>query len=103
MFGEQQPRTAEIVLRPAVPAGQVRGRVLDLQGTPVNAQITVASETGSPAVSQVIVAASDGSFELDLVPGRYVVRFEHAAFAPQRRSIVVKDKGVVILNIALIR
>lgn len=102
-FGEQQPRTAEIVLRPAVPAGQVRGRVLDLQGTPVNAQITVASETGSPAVSQVIVAASDGSFELDLVPGRYVVRFEHAAFAPQRRSIVVKDKGVVILNIALIR
>jgi hypothetical protein len=38
-----------------------------------------------------------------LAPGRYVVRFEHADFAPQRRNIVVKDKGVVILNIALIR
>lgn len=101
--GQEPPRSAEIVLRPAVPAGQVRGRVLDLQGLPVSARITVANETGSSAASEVVVAASDGSFELDLVPGRYVVRFEHDAFAPQRRSIVVKDKGVVILNIALIR
>jgi hypothetical protein len=103
-FGPEQPRTSEIVLRPAVPAGQVRGKVLDLQGMPVVAQVKVNGDGGSrPGSEQVVVVAPDGSFELDLTPGRYLVRFEHADFAPQRRSIVVKDKGVVILNIALVR
>ncbi len=103
-FGPEQPRTSEIVLRPAVPAGQVRGKVLDLQGMPVVAQVKVNGDGGSrPGSEQVVIVAPDGSFELDLTPGRYLVRFEHADFAPQRRSIVVKDKGVVILNIALVR
>jgi hypothetical protein len=102
------PRNSEIVMRPAVPAGQVRGKVLDLQGNPVAAQVTITTEatkssTQQAAAPQTSVVAADGSFELDLAPGRYVVRFEHADFAPQRRNIVVKDKGVVILNIALIR
>lgn len=100
----EQTSASEIVLRPAVPAGQVRGKVLDLQGNPVAAQVKVngdgRSQTGT---EQIITVAADGSFELDLVPGRYLVRFEHAEFAPQRRSIVVKNKGVIILNIALIR
>lgn len=105
---KDKPRTSEIVMRPAVPAGQVRGKVLDLQGNPVIAQVTITSEaakasTQQPAAPQASTVAADGSFELDLAPGRYVVRFEHADFAPQRRNIVVKDKGVVILNIALIR
>lgn len=92
-----QERRVELVLRPAVPAGQVRGKVLDLYGNPVMARVTV-----NPGALDVPVA-SDGAFELDLAPGRYTVRFEHPNFAPQRRTIVVKNRGVVILNIGLLR
>lgn len=98
-----KPRTPEIMLRPAVPAGQVRGKVLDLQGNPVVARVTILGEGANKASELTVTVAADGSFELDLAPGRYVVRLEHADFAAQRRNIVVKDKGVVILNIALIR
>ncbi len=104
-LAKEQPRSSELVLRPSVPAGQVRGKVLDLQGKPVAAQVSITSEAGgpNPPAPQTVAVAADGSFELDLAPGRYVVRFEHGDFAGQRRTIVVKDKGVVILNIALIR
>jgi Carboxypeptidase regulatory-like domain len=95
--GAAETRSAELVLRPAVPAGQVRGKVLDLQGNPITAQVTVKPGELSSTT------ALDGSFELDLAPGRYTVRFEHPSFAPQRRTIVVKDRGVVILNISLVR
>jgi hypothetical protein len=96
-LGPGEPRTAELVLRPAVPAGQVRGKVLDLQGMPILAQVRV-----SPGDLNLTVAL-DGSFELDLAPGRYTLRFDHPEFAPQRRTIVVKDRGVVIINIGLVR
>lgn len=92
---DTKPR--EIVMRPAVPAGQVRGRVLDLQGHPVTAKIHV-----SPG-DVVIDVQPDGSFELELAPGTYTVKFEHADFSPQQRKIQVYDRGVVILNIGLIR
>lgn len=98
-----KPRSPEIMLRPAVPAGQVRGKVLDLQGNPVVAKVTILGDASNKADELSVVVAADGSFELDLAPGRYVVRLEHPDFAPQRRNVVVKDKGVVILNIALIR
>lgn len=90
-------RTAEIVMRPAVPAGQLRGKVLELNGTPVPAQITI-----TPGEHTVAVRA-DGSFELELPPGKYTVVFEHEDFRKQQRKIRVHDRGVVILNIALIR
>lgn len=95
--GSQEPRQSEIMLRPAVPAGQVRGKVLDLKGQPVAAQIRI-----TPG-DQLISVQADGSFELELTPGNYVVKFEHADFATQQRRIRVYDRGVVILNIALIR
>jgi hypothetical protein len=90
-------RTREIVLHPSVPAGQVRGRVLDLGGTPVPASIRI-----TPGDHQ-FEAASDGSFTLELAPGRYTLELQHPGFAPQQRVIVVRERGVVILNIALVR
>lgn len=87
----------EIVLRPAVPAGQVRGKVVDLGGRAIAAMITV-----SPG-DQVISVSADGSFELELPPGDYSVEFEHQDYSTQRRTIHVADRGVVILNIALTR
>lgn len=92
-----EPRSAELVLRPAVPAGQVLGKVLDLHGYPIMATITV-----NPG-ERHLTAAADGSFVIDLAPGRYTLRFEHPNFVPQRRTVVVKDRGAVILNIGLVR
>jgi hypothetical protein len=96
-FGDQDERTREIVLHESVPAGQLRGRVLDLQGKPLGATIRV--EPGG----QQVRAQADGSFDLDLSPGRYTVTFRNEGFSPQKRTITVKNRGVVILNIALTR
>jgi hypothetical protein len=96
-LGDEAERRTEIVLRPSVPAGQVRGKVLDLKGNPVAAKITITPGDHSLTVS------ADGSFELELPPGKYTVVFEHEDFRKQRRRIRVHDRGVVILNIALLR
>lgn len=88
-------RSREIVLHPSVPAGQVRGRVLDLGGTAVPASIRI-----TPGDHQ-LEAGSDGSFTIELAPGRYTLELQHPGFAPQQRVIVVRERGVVILNLAL--
>jgi 5-hydroxyisourate hydrolase-like protein (transthyretin family) len=94
-YAEGEDRSSEVVLYPALPAGQVRGAVLDLSGNPVAAKITI-----TPGDHEVDVK-EDGSFELELTPGRYTVRFHHADYKNQMRVVVVEDRGVVILNIAL--
>ncbi|MEN9579861.1 MAG: hypothetical protein RJA70_2870, partial [Pseudomonadota bacterium] len=94
-IAEGKSRVVEVMLRPSVPAGQVRGKVLDLKGNPVKATLRI-----SPG-DQLIETQADGSFELELAPGRYTVRFEHEDFGSQRRTISVQNRGVVILNIAL--
>lgn len=94
-YAEGAERSAEIVMYPALPAGQVRGAVLDLAGNPVVATIEI-----TPGDQEMVVNA-DGTFELELSPGKYTVRFRHEDFKNQRRVIVVQDRGVVILNIAL--
>lgn len=90
-------RVHEVVLLPSVPAGQVRGRVLDLTGEPIAAVVTVAPG------KHTVEVGPDGSFALDLAPGRYTVKFRHPDFSTQYRKVTVHDRGVVILNIALTR
>lgn len=92
---ESEEQKLELVLYPSLPAGQVRGKVLDLAGAPVQATVTF-----SPGDKTAEVGA-DGSFTIDLPPGKYTVRFEHPDFPNQKRSIKIVDKGVVVLNIAL--
>jgi hypothetical protein len=94
-YTEGAERNAEVVMYPALPAGQVRGAVLDLAGNPVVATIEI-----TPGDHEMVVN-EDGTFELELAPGRYTVRFRHDDFKNQRRVVVVQDRGVVILNIAL--
>lgn len=94
-YAEGKDRNSEIVMYPALPAGQVRGAILDLSGRPVAAKITI-----TPGDVEIQVQ-EDGSFELELAPGNYTVRFSHDDFKNQKRDIVVQDRGVVILNIAL--
>jgi hypothetical protein len=94
-YAEGEERSREVVLYPALPAGQVRGAVLDLSGKPIPASITITPGDHEVAVKE------DGSFELELAPGRYTVRFNHPDYKNQMRVVVVEDRGVVILNIAL--
>src|SRR5690606_22559345 len=94
-YAEGAERNAEVVMYPALPAGQVRGAVLDLAGNPVVATIEI-----TPG-DHVVEVNADGSFELGISPGKYTVRFRHDDFKNQRRVVVVQDRGVVILNIAL--
>jgi hypothetical protein len=94
-LAEGQQSAGEIVLRPAVPAGQVRGKITDLRGGPLAATIRI-----EPGGHQNQVGA-DGSFELELAPGQYEVVIERDGFASQRRRIQIRDRGVVILNIGL--
>jgi hypothetical protein len=88
-------RQKELVLYSAVPAGQVRGTIVDLQGRPVAAKITI--DPGN----QVLEVPPDGTFNIELKPGEYRLRAEHPDFSPQGRVIVVVERGVVILHIAL--
>lgn len=87
----------ELSMYQAVPAGQVRGHVRDYQGNPVSARILI-----TPGSHEVELSA-DGSFSVDLEPGRYSLRFLADGYAPQMRTILIRDKGVVVLDIALER
>lgn len=93
--GPGRDRQVELVLYATVPAGQVRGTVVDLKGHPVLATITI-----DPGNS-IVEVGPDGTFNIELKPGEYRLRAEHPDFAPQGRVIVVVERGVVILHIAL--
>jgi len=82
----------EILLRPAVPAGELRGLVRALDGTPVAARVHVVG------TDQEATTAADGSFSLQVPPGGYTVEVESAGYAPQRRTVRVENRGVTILN-----
>ncbi len=94
-FKKGQERQGEMVMYPAVPAGQVKGSVRDLRGKGISAKISI-----SPG-NLTIAVEPNGEFELELAPGRYTIQFEHPDFARQRRIVRVQNRGVVILNIAL--
>jgi hypothetical protein len=95
-FGEDEKREKEVILYPSLPAGQVKGEVRDLKGNPLpETKITI-----SPG-DKVVDVSEEGTFSLELAPGRYTVRFDHPDLSAQKRVIRVQDRGVVILNIAL--
>ncbi len=85
----------ESVLYESVPGGQLRGKVLNLRGEAVRAEITI-----MPGDQRIEVGA-DGFFTVDLAPGTYRVQFKHPGHRTQMRHIRVQDKGVVVVNIAL--
>lgn len=79
------------------PHGVVRGLVRDYDGTPVRATIRV-----TPG-SRTTQASADGSFELELEPGRYRVTVTAQGFASQDREITLSTGEVTILNVDLRR
>ena len=96
-FETAEQKFAELTIYPAVPAGEVKGRVLSLSGQGLKARISI-----SPG-NKKLETGEDGSFSLELKPGRYTLIFRHKNYGQQRRTIYLKDRGVVVLDIALSR
>jgi hypothetical protein len=84
-------------LEAKLPEGQIRGRVRDLAGRPLRAQIEV-----SP-LSLTLSTDDDGAFTLDVPPGDYSVRVVARGYEAQVRPALVEKDGVTILVVDLRR
>jgi hypothetical protein len=76
--------------------GQIRGNVRSLKGAPLHATVVVLPEGIRSATNE------DGSFALDVAPGRHEVRLRAAGYKPQSRHALVDGGGITILNVELI-
>jgi hypothetical protein len=81
----------------ALPPGQLRGFVRSFGGKPVAATLTI------EPLGQTITAGDNGSFEIDVAPGKYEVVVRAAGYREQRRSVTIEEGGVLILNVDLRR
>jgi hypothetical protein len=88
-------QVSEVVLYKALPRGAIEGRITDYRGAPLVATIRV-----TPGDYQV-TSSEDGSFQVELAPGRYTLTFEAVGFRTETRVVQVEDKGVFIQNLAL--
>ncbi len=68
--------------------GTLTGQVLDQQGAAL-AGATVRITNVQTAEVRTITTDAEGRYRIDLVPGRYTVRFEQSAFAPVEREDVL--------------
>ena len=85
----------EVVLRPAVPAGELKGLIRGLDGKPVAAAVTV------EGTEITLKTDAQGSFSVDVPPGSYVVQIEADGFVGQRRRVRIENRGVTVLNVDL--
>jgi hypothetical protein len=89
--------SSELVLAEALPEGQIRGTVRGYAGAPLNATIRV------EPLGLVLSAARDGTFSIDVAPGRYEVLVTAPGYEPQQRVADVERDGVTVLPVDLVR
>jgi hypothetical protein len=87
---------ATVSLEPALPHGQIRGLVRSFAGRAIRAKIVVSRLDGGDA--KELSTDATGNFTVDVQPGEYRVEIGAPGYQAQKRQIVVKEKGVVILN-----
>jgi hypothetical protein len=87
----------DVVVTHALPAGEVRGVVLDPGGKPIEA--TVRIEPGGVDAT----LGPDGRFRTDVQPGSYDVVIRAPGYVDQKRHITVERDGVVVVDIVLRR
>jgi hypothetical protein len=83
-----------ISLERRLPAGQLRGLVQSLAGVALDATIRI-EPTGQE------LRANHGRFETDVAPGAYKVLISMPGYIPQKRTVLVEENGVTVLNVAL--
>jgi hypothetical protein len=91
--GDIPPIEASLSLK--LPEGQIRGIVRDLTGKPIAASIRV------EPLELEVSSDGQGSFRVDVPPGRYDVVLRAKGYAEQRRKVIVDRDGVVLLNVDL--
>lgn len=93
----QQELVTEITLLQALPEGQIRGTVRGFGGQPLTATIRI------EPLGLVLNAERDGTFSVDVAPGRYEVLVTAPGYDPQQRFADVERDGVTVLPIDLVR
>ncbi len=98
------PQPFDVVVKRALPEGEVRGVVRDLGGRPIKATVRieagVAAKGGALSGKDVTVQA-DGTFHTDVLPGAYDVIIHAPGYADQKRHVTVERDGVIMVNIEL--
>lgn len=87
----------ELTLSEALPEGQIRGTVRGSGGMPLAATIRI------EPLGRVLTAARDGTFSIDVAPGRYEVLVTAPGYEPQQRVADVERDGVTVLPVDLVR
>jgi hypothetical protein len=85
----------DVVLMRALPAGQIRGTVRSLDGTPLVATIRI-DPLGLSLQSEL-----DGTFVVDVMPGAYTIGIDAAGYGSQQRPVVVEENGVTVIIVDL--
>jgi hypothetical protein len=93
----QAELSAELTLAEALPEGQIRGTVRGTGGAPLAATVRI------EPVGLVLAAARDGTFSIDVAPGRYEVLVTAPGYEPQQRVADVEKDGVTVLPVDLVR
>ena len=86
-----------IKLEPMLPAGQLRGVVHSLPNGKAIEHATITVTPGNAKVE----STADGTFTLDLAPGKYKITVKAANFASQDLDVTIEPNGVAIKNIDL--
>lgn len=76
-------------------SGQIRGQVRAYNGRQLAAHVLI--EPGKLEAH----AGPDGTFSVDVSPGKYIVKIWLDGFQPQERSVQVGKRGVMVLNVDL--
>lgn len=90
-----EPEAKPEVPEPAPKPTELRGLVRSFGGRLLDA--TVRIEPGAIETR----TDEEGSFGIELSPGRYQVRIEASGFDPQQRAVEVQENGVTVLNVEL--
>lgn len=77
------------------PSGILRGLVRNFSGDPLAASVRV--RPGNVEVQ----SGEDGTFELELPPGRYQVQISAGGYRRQQRPVQIELDGVTVLNVEL--
>lgn len=94
-ISEGQPLDLRVEMLGAEVSGQIRGLVRAFNGKTLPARIHV--EPGNHDE----IAGSDGSFSIDVSPGKYRVRVSVDGYQPQERTVEIGKNGVMVLNVDL--
>lgn len=93
----QRELSTDLMLAAALPEGQIRGTVRGAGGQALSATIRI------DPLGIVLSAERDGTFSIDVVPGRYELLVTAAGYEPQQRVVDVERDGVTVLPIDLVR